>query len=222
MPEIKIENLSFAYQTKQNTRHILNDISLVIPDKTFNVILGPSGIGKTTFLRCLMGALDYKGNIYFGDKLTDELSLNEMKLSYVSQSYNLYPHMTIFENIAFPLKLIEASREEIESRVNEIAESLGISACLTRKPKQISGGQQQRTALARALIKLPKLLLLDEPLSNVDIREKDTILKLLKELQMKNEMTVIYVTHNEFEAHKLGDNIYLLEDEKIKEIKKSK
>ena len=219
MPDIRLENVSSFYKNKKETNYIYKDISLTFSNASFNVILGPSGQGKTTLLRTILGAVNYTGNVYFDDVLTDKISTKDLKISYVSQEYGLYPHMTIFNNIAFPLKNAGANREEIESRVMEIANVLDIQACLSRKPRHISGGQAQRVALAKALIKNPKVLLLDEPLSNVDPKIKEQIIPYLKKVQTLFGITVIYVTHDKNEAIALGDFIYQLDDDGLKKIK---
>ena len=149
----KVPVCSNFYKNKKETTYIFKDISITFSNGSFNVILGPSGQGKTTLLRTILGAVNYSGNVYFNDVLTDKISTKDLKISYVSQEYGLYPHMTIFNNIAFPLKNVRANREEIENRVLEVANALDIQVCLSRKPRHISGGQAQRVALAKALVK---------------------------------------------------------------------
>lgn len=215
MPEIRLENLVAGYTSRKSENIVLDGLNATFSNGSLTVIMGESGGGKTTLLRSILGYVPYEGNIYFDNVLTDNISTKDMQIAYVSQNYALYPHMTIFHNIAFPLKLIGASRKEIESRVYEIADKLGISDCLSRKPKHISGGQQQRVALARALIKKPKICLLDEPLSNVDESLRFELLSLMKDLFSNNEITTIYVTHNLAEAEYLSKDILVIEDKKL-------
>ena len=180
-----------------------------------NVILGKSGCGKTTFLRCLLGKMSYEGSILFDDMDVSSLPLEKRNIAYVSQEYGLYPHFTVFENIAFPLKLLGAPRKEIEERVNTIADELGLAPCLSRKPRYLSGGQQQRVAIARALVKDPEIVLFDEPLSNLDAPKRSEILVLLKKRFQNGHPTVVYVTHNYYEALNLADKIFVLDQGKF-------
>jgi ABC-type sugar transport system ATPase subunit len=183
MPSVILDHVSLHYPEKKKAPFpALLDLTLTFSDGGFHVILGPSGSGKTSLLKCLLSEVDYEGDIAFNDIDINRLSLPERNLSYVSQNYVLYPHLTVFDNIAFPLKLMGVPREEIIARVEALAKPLDLSFLLGRRIKQLSGGQQQRVALARALIKGPSLLLFDEPLSNLDEPERLGARSLLKKI----------------------------------------
>ena len=213
--EIAISNVSISYGKKDNKVLVLNKINALLLDQKFNVILGPSGCGKTSLLKAIMGIIDYDGDILFNNVSSKELTLAEKNLSYVSQDIVLYPHMTIFDNIAFPLKTIRASRSEILQRVYEIAEKFDITDCLSRKPKHLSIGQQQKVAIARALVKKPNICLFDEPFSNLDAPTRSEARHFLKEALKETGVTVIYVTHDLEEAMSLSDKIIILKDKNI-------
>lgn len=184
---------------------------LVFHDNKYYVILGPSGSGKTTTLRIIAGLeIPDSGQIILADKDITRLPPWKRDVGVVFQNYALYPHLTAYENIAVPLKVKKFSDEEIKRRVSHVAEVLGISHVLDHKPSQLSGGQQQRVAIARALVKEPKVLLLDEPLSNLDARIRVDIRGFLKELQRSLKMTVIHVTHDQEEAMAISDEIVLI------------
>ena len=193
----------------------LNDISLVLQSDTFHVIVGYSGCGKTTLLRCIAGLQDYDGDILFDGEETYDRDLRDKKSAFVSQQYTLYPRMTIFDNIAFPLIAARTEKHEIIDRVYALAKDLDIVHCLTRKPKQISGGQQQRVALARALVKMPSICLLDEPLSNLDVQLRYEQRNYIKNALTNIDCTAIYVTHDIHEALALADNLIVMNDGKI-------
>lgn len=216
MPSVIIENLSVSYKAgKKGKVEALRNVSLTFSDAEFHAVIGPSGSGKTTLLRSILGQVDYSGSILLNDIDIANLTLPERNLSYVSQNYVLYPSMTVFDNIAFPLKMAGASREDIIARVEAVATELGIHHCLSRRIRQLSGGQQQRIALARALIKKPSLLLFDEPLSNLDVPERASARLLIKKLALQNHITAIYVTHELQEALALGDDVFYLEKGQI-------
>lgn len=191
--------------------YAVREVDLVFPDKGFTALLGPSGSGKTTLLYLIAGIYrPTSGRIYFDEKDVTNLYPNERNVSIVFQNYALYPHMKVFDNIAFPLRLRKESRQVIERKVLEIAEMLGISQLLDRYPSQLSGGQQQRVALARALVKEPSVLLLDEPLSNLDALLRIKIRSELKRLQKDLGITAIYVTHDQSEAMAMADKIVVI------------
>ena len=215
MPNLTIKNLKVSYKNKDSTVTAIDNFNLEIRDGSFNVIVGYSGCGKTTLLRTIVGFMDYEGEIYFDNLEISNLSTQERNIAYVSQQYVLYPHMTIFDNIASPLKIAKAPREEIIARVKEIANFLGIEHCLTRKPKQLSGGQQQKVALARAIIKRPELYLFDEPLSNFDAQGRSEARRMIKSVVKDYNMTAIYVTHDFDEALNLADNIVVMHQGKV-------
>ncbi len=212
MSRILIDNLSVSYFQKGKETPVLKGLNASFEEGTVNVILGKSGCGKTTLLRALLGKLDYEGDILFDGNSISGLSLDKRNMAYVSQEYSLYPHFSVFENIAFPLKLLGTPRKEIEERVTSIASDLGLLPCLSRKPRCLSGGQQQRVAIARALIKNPEAILFDEPLSNLDPQRRMDTRLLLKKIFLKEHPAVIYVTHDFQEAINLGDKIFVLDE----------
>ncbi len=217
MPNISFENVTYRYINKKNVEVVaIKDVSVSFKDKSFSVILGSSGSGKTTLLRLIAGLMDaYEGKIFLDKRNIEELSVAERQLAYVDQNYVLYPHMTIFDNIAFPLKNLKASREEIIRRVYAVAEELDLKACLFRKPKYLSYGQRQRASLARALIKNAKIYLFDEPFSNVDPQRRSEERIFIKKLMNKHNATVIYVTHDIQEALSLADQIFVMDEGQI-------
>lgn len=210
MPEVTLKNLSFSYPSKTEKKSVLTNLSSIFLDGSFNVILGASGSGKTTLLKCLIGDLQPEGEIYFGNKVVNGLLPKDRNLAFVSQQYNLYPHFNVFDNIAFPLKVMNISRKEIEERVNDIANQLGLTFLLSRKPKDLSGGQQQLVAIGRALVKRPSLFLLDEPFSSIDLQKRLALRQSLKKIQMAEKTTTVYVTHDFGEAIFLADRIFVL------------
>lgn len=206
--EVKLKDLSKNFGKVK----AVNNFNLEINDGEFVALLGPSGCGKTTTLLMIAGI--YKptaGGIYFGDKIVNEVLPKDRKIGMVFQSYALYPHMTAFDNITFPLKLQKTPREERERRAKEVAKLVQIEELLDRKPAELSGGQQQRVALCRALIKKPDILLLDEPLSNLDAKLRTLMRAELKRLQRRLGITTIFVTHDQVEAMTMSDKIALLQ-----------
>jgi multiple sugar transport system ATP-binding protein len=226
MNKIKISKLSKSFFTLRRGKiNALNDISLEIEPGSFFVLLGPSGCGKSTLLNIIAGIeKQSSGEIYFNENLIASseknifLSPKERDVAMVFQSYALYPHMTVFENIAFPLKISKLRKNEIMNKVNEAAKILELEKLLAAKPKELSGGQRQRVALGRAIVRNPSLLLLDEPLSNLDAMLRINMRSELKTLQRKLKLTTIYVTHDQTEAMSLGDKIALIKDGKIQQI----
>ncbi len=191
----------------------VDNLNLEVEHSEFICLLGPSGCGKTTTL--LMVAGIYKptrGYVYFDDRIVNELPPKDRNIGMVFQSYALYPHMTVFDNITFPLKLKKVSRGEMERRAQRVADMLGIGQLMDRKPAQLSGGQQQRVAVARALVKEPDILLFDEPLSNLDAKLRLRMRGELKRLQMELGITSIYVTHDQVEAMTMADRIAVMNE----------
>ncbi|HDD43278.1 MAG TPA: ABC transporter ATP-binding protein [Candidatus Desulfofervidus auxilii] len=224
---IKIKELSKEFKTIRKKIIALNNISLEIEKGEFFVILGPSGCGKSTLLNILAGLeKPTKGEIWFGEKLvcsTEKrifLSSKERNVSMVFQSYALYPHLNVYDNIAFPLKIAKISKKIIKEKVTKMAKMLAIDDLLEAKPKELSGGQRQRVAIARALVRHPSLFLLDEPLSNLDAQLRIKMREELKNLQQKLGITTIYVTHDQTEAMTLGDRLAILKKGKIQQIGK--
>jgi multiple sugar transport system ATP-binding protein len=203
---------------KNVTKHFgdvvaINKLNLEAKDKEFLVLLGPSGCGKTTALRCIAGLeTPEEGDIYIGERLVNDLDPKDRDVAMVFQSYALYPHMTVFNNMAFPLENMKAPKDEIRRKVQQVAKLLKIEALLDRKPRQLSGGQQQRVALGRAVVRDPHVFLMDEPLSNLDAKLRVYMRAELKKLQKELGVTTIYVTHDQVEAMTMGDKIAILKD----------
>jgi len=190
----------------------IQNLNLDMKDKEFVVLLGPSGCGKTTTLRCVAGLESPDaGSIYIGERLVNDLDPKERNVAMVFQSYALYPHMTAYKNIAFPLENARASEQEINERVNRVARLLQIEGLLGRKPSQLSGGQRQRVALGRAIVREPDVFLMDEPLSNLDAKLRVHMRAELKKLQKVLGVTTIYVTHDQVEAMTMADRVALLD-----------
>lgn len=213
MAQFEFKNFSAYYKQKKNYVVALDDITLDIKRGEFLVIVGPSGCGKTTLLKCCMGLCGLtKGTATLdGEKLT-EIKPETKSMAYVSQEYSLYPQMTVYENIAFPLRMMHAKQEEIDERVKAIAKKLQLDLFLTRKPKQLSGGQHQRVAIARALIKNPRIILFDEPFSNLHPELRFEMREFVKQLHESERPTVIFVTHDLSEAFALAERIVVMND----------
>jgi multiple sugar transport system ATP-binding protein len=193
--------------------HVVKDLSLNIEDGEFLVLVGPSGCGKSTTLRMVAGLEDLTdGEIYIGDRLVNDVSPKDRDIAMVFQNYALYPHMDVYENMAFGLRLRRFPRREIEKRVNDAASLLGIENLLHRKPKELSGGQRQRVAMGRAIVREPKVFLMDEPLSNLDAKLRVQMRAELQKLHLRLGITTIYVTHDQTEAMTLGQRIVVMRD----------
>lgn len=212
MTTLSIRNLTKRY----GNLTALENFSLEIHSGQFMVLLGPSGCGKTTVLRCIAGLTGItSGEIYIGDELVNKLPPKDRDVAMVFQNYSLYPHMNVYENIAFPLKMRKTERNQINERVQNIANLLNISNLLNRKPKEISGGQMQRVALGRALVREPKIFLMDEPLSNLDAKLRTDMRVEIKKLQKKVGITTLYITHDQIEAMSMADNIGIMDAGKL-------
>ena len=197
----------------------VQEFSLNIADKEFIVLVGPSGCGKSTTLRMVAGLEEISGGeLYIDGKLMNDVAPKDRDIAMVFQNYALYPHMTVRENMAFPLKLKKYPKEEIRKRVDQAAEVLGITEYLDRKPKALSGGQRQRVAIGRAIVREPKVLLMDEPLSNLDAKLRNQMRAESLKLRQRIDTTFIYVTHNQTEAMTLGDRIVIMKDGVIQQI----
>lgn len=215
MSKVTLKNVVKKYDTKT----IINDVSLEIADKEFLVLVGSSGCGKSTILRMIAGLEDItSGEIYIGDKCVNNVHPKDRDIAFVFQSYALYPHMTVYENIAFPLKMRNYKKDEIDKKVKEAAEILNLTEYLDRKPKQLSGGQRQRVALGRAIVRNPKVFLMDEPLSNLDAKLRVQMRSEIKKLHEKLQTTFIYVTHDQTEALTMGDRIVVLDKGVIQQV----
>ncbi|MBR4063265.1 MAG: sn-glycerol-3-phosphate ABC transporter ATP-binding protein UgpC [Clostridia bacterium] len=197
----------------------VSDFNLEIKDKEFLVLVGPSGCGKTTTLRMVAGLEEItEGELFIGDQLVNDVAPKDRKIAMVFQNYALYPHMTVFENMAFGLKLNKTPKEEIKRRVEEAARILDITHLLDRKPKALSGGQKQRVALGRAIVRKPKVFLLDEPLSNLDAKLRASMRTELTKLHQNVGTTFIYVTHDQVEAMTMATRIVVMKDGLIQQV----
>jgi len=194
----------------------LENFSLEISSGEFMVLLGPSGCGKTTVLRCIAGLTDItSGEIHIGGELVNKLPPKDRDVAMVFQNYSLYPHMNVYDNIAFPLKMRKVQKKQINDMVQKIADLLNISNLLQRKPKEISGGQMQRVALGRALVRQPKIFLMDEPLSNLDAKLRTEMRVEIKKLQKKVGVTTLYITHDQAEAMSMADHVGIMNSGKM-------
>ena len=197
----------------------VQEFNLDIADKEFIVLVGPSGCGKSTTLRMVAGLEEIsEGELYIDGQLMNDVEPKNRDIAMVFQSYALYPHMTVYENMAFPLKLRKVPKDEIDKRVKEAAEILDITQYLDRKPKALSGGQRQRVAIGRAIVREPKVLLMDEPLSNLDAKLRNQMRAEIIKLRQKINTTFMYVTHDQTEAMTLGDRIVIMKDGWIQQI----
>lgn len=207
--EIRLEKLSKKFDTVEAVKNL----SITIEDGKLVSILGPSGCGKSTTLFLIAGLHKLSsGNIFFGHKNVNDIEAEDREIGMVFQSYALYPHMTVLKNIMFPLKMKKVPKKEAEVQAKEIAKLMHIDELLNRKPSQLSGGQQQRVAIARALVKKPKILLLDEPLSNLDARLRIELRDEIRRIQKQVGITTIFVTHDQEEAMSISDKILLMKD----------
>lgn len=197
----------------------VQNFTIEIKDKEFVVLVGPSGCGKSTTLRMIAGLEEItEGELYIDGRLVNELDPKDRDIAMVFQNYALYPHMTVYDNMAFALKKRTSSKEEIDKKVKEAADILGITEYLDRKPKSLSGGQRQRVAIGRAIVRNPKSMLMDEPLSNLDAKLRNQMRAELIRLRKKINTTFIYVTHDQTEAMTLGDRIVVMKDGFVQQI----
>ena len=197
----------------------VSDFNLEIEDKEFIILVGPSGCGKSTTLRMIAGLEEIsKGELYIGDRLVNDVPPKDRDIAMVFQNYALYPHMTVYKNMAFGLELRKTPKDEIDKRVREAARVLDIEHLLDRKPKALSGGQRQRVALGRAMVRNPAVFLLDEPLSNLDAKLRTSMRTEIIKLHQKLGTTFIYVTHDQTEAMTMGDRIVVMKDGLIQQV----
>ncbi len=216
MASLSLRNIRKVYDNKVTA---VDDFNLEINDKEFVVFVGPSGCGKSTTLRMIAGLEEISaGELYIDDKLVNSIAPKDRDIAMVFQNYALYPHMTVYENMAFALKLRKTPKKEIDKKVREAAEILGITEYLDRKPKALSGGQRQRVAIGRAIVREPKVFLMDEPLSNLDAKLRNQMRAEIIKLRHRIDTTFIYVTHDQTEAMTLGDRIVIMKDGFIKQI----
>lgn len=198
---------------------VITDMSIEVADKEFVVFVGPSGCGKSTLLRLLAGLEEVSGGeIMIGDRVVNDVPPKDRDIAMVFQSYALYPHMSVYDNMAFGLKLRKTPKAEIDKRVKEAAEILGLDTLLDRKPKQLSGGQRQRVAVGRAIVREPSVFLMDEPLSNLDAKLRVSARAEISKLHKRLGTTFIYVTHDQVEAMTMGDRILVVKDGVLQQI----
>ena len=216
MAEVKLENVSKVYDGKVTA---VRDVNVTINDKEFVVLVGPSGCGKSTVLRMIAGLEEITGGtVTIGDRVVNDVPPKDRDIAMVFQNYALYPHMTVYENLAFGLKLRKYSKPEIDTRVRAAAKILGIETYLDRKPKALSGGQRQRVALGRAIVRQPKVFLFDEPLSNLDANLRVQMRTEISRLHHRLQTTMIYVTHDQIEAMSMGDRIVVMRDGVVQQV----
>jgi len=212
MKELRVENVTKSYGNVK----ALDQVELTINPAEFMVVMGPSGCGKTTLLLVILGALTLdEGHIWINGKDIDGLPLDERNIGYVPQDFGLFPHLNVYENIAFGLRVKRYSETIIRERINELLHTVDLEGLENRKPKELSAGQKQRVALARALATDPSVLLLDEPLSNIDEATKAEVRVNLKEIQKKSKVTTLCVTHNPEDSFQLGERIAIMHSGKI-------
>src|SRR5919106_104119 len=204
---------------KFDDTHAVKDVNLEIRDREFVVLVGPSGCGKTTTLRMVAGLEDItSGEISIDGRVVNDLPPMDRDIAMVFQNYALYPHMSVYDNMAFGLKMRKFGRDEIEKRVRQAAEILGIQGLLARRPRQLSGGQRQRVALGRAIVRHPRVFLFNEPLSNLDAKLRVQMRVELKRLHERLGTTAIYVTHDQVEAMTLGDRVVVMKDGWVQQV----
>ena len=215
MAQVAMRSLNKMYDEV----HAVKDVNLDIRDKEFVVLVGPSGCGKTTTLRMVAGLESItSGRVLINDKVVNELAPMDRDIAMVFQNYALYPHMSVYDNMAFGLKMRKFDKAEIQKRVREAADILGIGEYLKRKPRQLSGGQRQRVALGRAIVRHPQVFLFDEPLSNLDAKLRVQMRVELKKLHQRLGTTAIYVTHDQVEAMTLGDRVVVMRDGWVQQV----
>jgi multiple sugar transport system ATP-binding protein len=216
MAEVLLKNVTKIYD---GGNKVVTDANFKVEDKEFVVLVGPSGCGKTTTLRMVAGLEEItSGEIFIDGKLVNNLPPKDRDIAMVFQNYALYPHMTVYENMAFGLKLKKVDKKEIETRVNEAAKILGLEKYLDRKPKALSGGQRQRVAVGRAIVRKPKVFLFDEPLCNLDAKLRVQMRTEISKLHKQLGATMIYVTHDQTEAMTMGDRIVIMKDGIINQV----
>ncbi len=215
MAQVVLKDLNKKYDEV----HAVKDVNLTIRDKEFMVFVGPSGCGKTTTLRMVAGLEEItSGEISIGERVVNDLPPKDRDIAMVFQNYALYPHMSVYDNMAFGLKMRKFPKPEIQKRVQDAAEILGIQELLKRKPRQLSGGQRQRVAVGRAIVRHPQVFLFDEPLSNLDAKLRVQMRVELKRLHERLETTAIYVTHDQVEAMTLGSRVVVMRDGWVQQV----
>jgi multiple sugar transport system ATP-binding protein len=215
MAEVELRNV----QKHFGAVHVIKDMNLTIADKEFVVLLGPSGCGKTTTLRAIAGLEEIdEGDILIDGRAVQDRHASDRDIAFVFQLYALYPHLTVYENIAFPLRATGQSREQVEAAVTGVAKAIGITHLLKNRPSALSGGDMQRVAIGRALVRRPKALLMDEPIGSLDAKLREGMRTELKRLHLENGSTSIYVTHDQVEAMSLADRIVVMNDGVLQQV----
>ena len=215
MSSVVLKNISKSYGKVS----VIKDLNLEIIDKEFMVFVGPSGCGKSTLLRIIAGLEDIQGGeVYIDEKVVNNLHPKDRDIAMVFQNYALYPHMSVYENMAFALKIRKMDKKLIREKIENVAKSLNLTEYLNRKPKELSGGQKQRVALGRAMVREPKVFLMDEPLSNLDAKLRVQMRSEIRSLHKKLDTTFIYVTHDQVEALTMGDRITVLNRGEIQQV----
>jgi multiple sugar transport system ATP-binding protein len=216
MAQLKLENVTKIFPPNQLT---VKDVNMTVNDGELMVFVGPSGCGKSTTLRMIAGLEEItSGKLYIGDRLVNKVTPKDRNIAMVFQNYALYPHMTVYDNIAFGLRSQKVPKNEIDKRVKEAAEMLVLNEKLKKKPKHLSGGERQRVAVGRAVVRKPEVFLFDEPLSNLDATLREKMRVQLRQLQLKLKATVIYVTHDQVEAMTMGDRICVMNKGVIQQV----
>ena len=216
MAEVILKNICKSYDNGFNA---VKNVNIDIEDKEFVVLVGPSGCGKSTTLRMIAGLEDISdGELYIGDKLVNDIDPKDRDIAMVFQNYALYPHLSVYDNMAFALKLRKMPKDEIDKKVKEAAKILDLGHLLDRKPKALSGGQRQRVALGRAIVRNPKVFLMDEPLSNLDAKLRTAMRTEITKLHKSLGTTFIYVTHDQVEAMTMADRIVVMKDGIVQQI----
>lgn len=216
MATVSFKNVNKVFE---NGACAVTDFNLDIQDGELMVLVGPSGCGKSTLLRMLAGLeLVSDGELLIDDQMVNALTPQQRNIAMVFQNYALYPHMSVRHNLAFPLKMMKLNKQDVEIRVNQIAELLGLTDLLNRKPKQLSGGQRQRVAMGRAIVRQPKVFLMDEPLSNLDAKLRLQIRSEIAALQRRMQTTMLYVTHDQTEAMTLGDRVAVINQGRLQQV----
>ena len=215
MAEVKFAGVTKSFGSVE----VIPELNLTLPDTEFVVLVGPSGCGKSTTLRLIAGLEQATtGKIYIGDRVVNEVKPKDRDIAMVFQSYALYPHMTVRENLSFGLKLRKVDRKEVEKRVSEVGEILGLTELLDRRPKQLSGGQRQRVAMGRAIVRRPAAFLFDEPLSNLDAKLRGEMRREIARLHQRLKTTMVYVTHDQVEAMTLADRIVAMHRGRVQQV----
>lgn len=215
MSNITFQNVSVLYENKKNNIiTALDNVSFSFDDHLFHVIVGPSGGGKTTVIKCLTGEIIYEGKITFDDTDLESISIKDRKISYMTQDYIVYPSINVYDNVAFPLRVAKMDHDEADQKIKDIAHKLDIDLLLTRKSKYLSIGQVSRVALAKALVKDSELFLFDEPTKNLDAINREKVVGLIKDNVKSRNKTVIYVTHDIKEAINIADVIHVINNGK--------